>query len=94
MPGPASYALIGRSYVAIVDAQEHIMPNSLRRPTYDELVELSNGELMKRLRKVRDIVAQAWRERRAVPEAEQIYQDYEAERIKRLGIVKIRRRRS
>jgi len=68
------------------------MPNSLRRPTYDELVELSNGELMKRLRRVRDIVAQAWRERRAVPEAEQIYQDYETERIKRLGIVKVRRR--
>ena len=64
------------------------MPNPLRRPTYDELVELSNGELMKRLRRVRDIVAQAWRERRPVPDAEQIYQDYETERLKRLGVVK------
>ena len=70
------------------------MPNALRRPTYDELVELSNGELMKRLRRVRDIVAQAWRERRAVPEAEQIYQDYENERLKRIGFAKLRRRNS
>ena len=69
------------------------MPLPLKRPTYDELVELSNGELMKRLRRVRDVVAQAWRERRAVPDAEQIYQDYENERLKRIGLAKFKRLR-
>jgi hypothetical protein len=70
------------------------MPNPLKRPTYDELVGLSNGELMKRLQGVKRIIAQAWRERRAVPEAEQIYEDYENERLKRIGFAKMRVRKN
>jgi hypothetical protein len=67
------------------------MPSSLKRPTYEELIELSNGELMRRIKLAKDAVASAWREHRFAPDAEQIYETYENERLKRLSVAHFKR---
>ena len=64
------------------------MQNPLKRPNYNELVELSNGDLTKRIRTARDVVNKALREHQPTTEKENIWQDFEDERLKRLKLAK------
>ena len=61
------------------------MRNILNMPTYDELVEMPNGELMKCLASAKDQLSEA---NKATTFAKtQIYRAYNAERLKRLQVV-------
>ena len=64
------------------------MPNPLKRPTYEELVELTNKELTKRLGIAKEGVDKGLRERHPNTEKEQIYQDFKDELLKRLKFAK------
>ena len=63
------------------------MSNILRMPTYEELAEITNGELMKCLALALDQLNETAKEGKSTIEKMNIYGAYEAERLKRLKIV-------
>ncbi len=63
------------------------MQNILKVPTYEELVEMTNGDLMKRLALALVQLNEAAKEGKNTIEKIKIYKIYETERLKRLELV-------
>ena len=57
-------------------------------PTYDELIELSNGELTKCIRIAKDGVDKMRQGHQSTTEKQLIYQAYDNERLKRLKLAR------
>jgi len=64
------------------------MQNPIKRPTYNELVELSNGDLIKRIEIAGDALTKARQEHLPTTEKDLIYRVYDNERLKRLKLAK------
>ena len=64
------------------------MQNPIKRPSYNELVELSNGDLIKRIEIAGDALTKARQEHQATTEKDLIYHVYDNERLKRLKLAK------
>jgi len=60
------------------------MPNPLKMPTYDELVALSNGELVKRMQLALKQLIQYEAPGEGLTKARKVYQAYRREREKRM----------
>lgn len=63
------------------------MQNILKMPTYEELVEMPNGELMKCLASSLSQLNESAKEGKNTTEKIRIYGAYETERVKRLDVV-------
>ena len=63
------------------------MQNILKMPTYDELIEMPNGELMKCLTASLKQLNESAKEGKNTTEKVRIYGAYETERVKRLDVV-------
>jgi len=63
------------------------MQNILKIPTYEELVEMPNGELMKCLASSLSQLNESAKEGKNTTEKVRIYGAYETERVKRLDVV-------
>ncbi len=63
------------------------MQNILIMPTYQELVEMPNGELMKCLASSLKLLNESAKEGKNTTEKVRIYGAYETERVKRLAVV-------
>ena len=63
------------------------MQNVLKMPTYEELVEMTNGDLIKCLTLALNQLNEAAKEGKSTFEKMSIYDAYEAERLKRLDVV-------
>ncbi len=63
------------------------MRNILIMPTYDELIELSNGDLMKCHASSLKQLNESAKEGKNTTEKVRIYGAYETERVKRLDVV-------
>ena len=63
------------------------MPNILKMPTYEELVEMTNGDLMKCLASALKQLNETAKEGKSTIEKIHIYGAYETERLKRLKVV-------
>jgi|KBSSwiStaDraftv2_1062776.scaffolds.fasta_scaffold3838892_1 hypothetical protein len=57
-------------------------------PTYDELIELSNGELTKCIRIAKDGVDKMRHDHQSTTEKQLIYRAYDNERLKRLKLAR------
>ena len=64
------------------------MQNPIKKPRYDELVELSNGDLTKCIQIAKDVVDKTRHDHQPTTEKELIYQAYDNERLKRLALAK------
>jgi hypothetical protein len=63
------------------------MRNILKMPTYEELIEMPNGELMKCLASSLSQLNESAKEGKNTTEKVRIYGAYETERVKRLDVV-------
>ena len=64
------------------------MKDTIKRPSYNELVELSNGDLIKRIRIAMEALTKAQHDHQATTEKDLIYHAYDDERLKRLNMAK------
>ncbi len=60
------------------------MQNTLKMPSYDELADLSNTELIRRIKTAKDHCDEARQRGESTTEKERIYHVFEHERVKRL----------
>jgi hypothetical protein len=60
-------------------------PSALNMPTYEEVVELSNSELMKRMKHITSQINEAISQGQSTTDLAHIYKCYEEEWFKRLA---------
>ena len=66
--------------------KRHTILNPLKMPTYEQLVDMTNGELIKRIQLALDQLVELANQGESTIASTKVYQAYEGERLKRLKV--------